>query len=109
MAINLNNISVGADGRITFGGLRSGIDFQSAIEGIIKARRIPVDTLENRAQPCRQFLDLRNQFLSPGSRQRILANYFPDREPRIDDGHQLLSRSVLVSWPDIANGLPTDV
>lgn len=48
MAINLNNISVGADGRITFGGLRSGIDFQSAIEGIIKARRIPVDTLENR-------------------------------------------------------------
>jgi flagellar hook-associated protein 2 len=47
-SINLNNLSVGADGRVTLGGLSSGIDYQAAIDAIIAARRIPVDSLENR-------------------------------------------------------------
>lgn len=47
-SINLNNLTVGSDGRVTFGGLSSGIDYQAAIDAIIAARRIPVDTLEKR-------------------------------------------------------------
>jgi flagellar hook-associated protein 2 len=47
-SINLNNLSVGKDGRVTLGGLSSGIDYQAAIDAIIAARRIPVDSLENR-------------------------------------------------------------
>lgn len=47
-SINLNNLKVGNDGRVTFGGLSSGIDYQAAIDAIIAARRIPVDTLEKR-------------------------------------------------------------
>lgn len=46
--ISLNNISIDANGRVSFGGLSSGIDYKAAIDSIIAARRIPVDTLENR-------------------------------------------------------------
>lgn len=48
MAVNLNNLSVDSSGRVTLGGISSGIDYQAAIDGIIAARRIPVDTLEKR-------------------------------------------------------------
>src|SRR3546814_10686637 len=47
-SVNLSNLTVGKDGRVTFGGLSSGIDYQAAIDAIIAARRIPVDTLEKR-------------------------------------------------------------
>jgi flagellar hook-associated protein 2 len=47
-SVNLNNLTVGKDGRVTLGGLSSGIDYQAAIDAIIAARRIPVDTMEKR-------------------------------------------------------------
>lgn len=47
-SINLNNISIDANGRVSLGGLSSGIDYKAAIDSIIAARRIPIDTLENR-------------------------------------------------------------
>lgn len=36
------------NGRVRFSGFGSGIDFQSAVEGIMEARRAPVDRLETR-------------------------------------------------------------
>lgn len=44
--LNLNSLSIGDDGRISFSGLSSGVDFQAAIDAIMAARRIPVDRLE---------------------------------------------------------------
>jgi len=44
--LNLNNINVGDDGRVSFGGTVSGIDTRSAIDNIIAAKRIPVDRIE---------------------------------------------------------------
>lgn len=44
--INLNNFSVDENGRVTVAGVGSGIDFTSAVDSIIAARRIPVDRLE---------------------------------------------------------------
>ncbi|MGE0744963.1 MAG: flagellar filament capping protein FliD [Rhodospirillales bacterium] len=46
-ALNLNSLSVDTKtGRVSFSGLSSGIDFQAAVDGIIAAKRIPVDRLE---------------------------------------------------------------
>lgn len=45
-SVNLNNFTVDENGRINFSGVGSGIDFVSAVDGIIAARRIPVDRLE---------------------------------------------------------------
>lgn len=44
--INLNNLSVDANGRVSFSGLSSGIDLEGTVDAIIAARRIPVDRLE---------------------------------------------------------------
>lgn len=46
--VNLSNFAVDSSGRVTLAGASSGIDFQSAIDAIIAARRIPVDRLETR-------------------------------------------------------------
>ncbi|WP_162913055.1 flagellar filament capping protein FliD [Rhodospirillaceae bacterium SYSU D60014] len=46
--INFSNLTVDSSGRVRFSGIGSGIDYQAAIDGIIAARRIPVDTLEDR-------------------------------------------------------------
>jgi flagellar hook-associated protein 2 len=43
--LNFNNISLDSNGRVSFSGLSSGIDFQTAVDGIIAARQLPVDTL----------------------------------------------------------------
>ena len=60
MAVNLNNISVDTNGRVTLGGISSGIDYQAAIDGIIKARRIPVDTgILVRGRPAHHVLSVR--------------------------------------------------
>jgi len=48
MAINLNNLAVDANGRVSFSGLSSGIDFKTAVDNIIAAKSIPVDKLDNR-------------------------------------------------------------
>jgi flagellar hook-associated protein 2 len=47
-ALNLNSLTVDETGRVFFSGLTSGIDFQAAVDSIIAAKRIPVDTLETR-------------------------------------------------------------
>lgn len=48
--INVSNLQVGDDGRISFSGLGSGIDFEAAVDGIIAAKRIPVDRLEAKVE-----------------------------------------------------------
>ena len=44
--LNLNSLQVSEDGRISFSGLGSGIDFEAAVDGIIAAKRVPIDRLE---------------------------------------------------------------
>lgn len=44
--LNPNSLNVGANGRVSFSGLASGINFKSAVDGIIKAKTIPVDLLK---------------------------------------------------------------
>lgn len=44
--LNLNSLNVSDDGRVSFSGLGSGIDFEAAVDGIMAAKRIPVDRLE---------------------------------------------------------------
>jgi len=46
--LNLDSLSVDSTGRVTFSGLGSGIDAAGAVDGIIAARRIPIDTIEQR-------------------------------------------------------------
>jgi flagellar hook-associated protein 2 len=48
MTINIDNINVDANGRTSFSGLSSGIDFRGAIDSIIAAKRIPIDSLETK-------------------------------------------------------------
>ena len=47
-SINLNNISLTDSGTVRFSGLSSGIDFQSAIDAIIQARRIQAVQIEDK-------------------------------------------------------------
>ena len=47
-ALNLNNLTVDSNGRATFSGLSSGIDAQGIVTDIIAAKRIPIDSIENR-------------------------------------------------------------
>lgn len=47
-SLNLDSLSVDKNGRITFSGLSSGIDARAAVDGIISAKRIPIDNLERR-------------------------------------------------------------
>lgn len=46
--INVSNLNIDENGRVTFSGLGSGIDFAAAVDNIIAARRIPVDRLETK-------------------------------------------------------------
>jgi len=48
MELNLNSLTVDANGRVSFSGISSGIDFRSVVDSMIAARRIPVDTLETK-------------------------------------------------------------
>jgi flagellar hook-associated protein 2 len=43
--LNVSGLNVDSSGRVTFSGLSSGIDIQKAIDGIMAAKQIPVDTL----------------------------------------------------------------
>lgn len=47
-ALNLNNISVDSNGRVSFGGLGTGIDIEGIVSSIIAAKQIPVDTINTR-------------------------------------------------------------
>ncbi|OKH89017.1 flagellar filament capping protein FliD [Thalassospira sp. TSL5-1] len=48
--VNLNNVYVGENGRIQLSGLSSNIDFVNVVDQMMKARRIPADTLEKRIE-----------------------------------------------------------
>lgn len=43
--LNVSGLNVDSSGKVTFSGLSSGIDIQAAINGIMAAKQIPVDTL----------------------------------------------------------------
>ena len=47
-SLNFNTLQVDDSGRVSFSGLGSGIDFESAVDGIIAAKRIPAVTPETR-------------------------------------------------------------
>ena len=46
--LNLDSLVVGQNGRAFFNGLSSGIDIQGAVDALIKAKRIPIDRMEQR-------------------------------------------------------------
>jgi flagellar hook-associated protein 2 len=46
VSLNLNSLVVDKNGRVSFSGLSSGIDFQAAVDAIIAARQIPADSLK---------------------------------------------------------------
>lgn len=48
--LNLNSLQVSENGRISFSGLGSGIDFEAAVDGIIAAKRVPIDRLETKIE-----------------------------------------------------------
>ena len=45
---NLSSLAVDANGKASFSGINSGIDFQKVVEDLIAAKRIPIDTIERR-------------------------------------------------------------
>ena len=47
-SLNLDSLSVDSSGRVSFSGLGSGIDARAAVDGIITAKRIPIDRIEQR-------------------------------------------------------------
>jgi flagellar hook-associated protein 2 len=44
-SLNLNSLTIDTNGRVSFSGLSSGIDFQKAVDAIIAAKKVPIDTL----------------------------------------------------------------
>lgn len=48
--INVSNLTIGDDGRVSFSGLGTGIDFEAAVDAIVAAKRIPVDRLEAKVE-----------------------------------------------------------
>lgn len=46
MDLNVNNLSVDSNGRVSFSGLSSNIDFQNVVDSMIAARRVPADLLQ---------------------------------------------------------------
>ena len=47
-AVSASNFKVDDSGRVSLSGLGSGIDYQSSVDAIIAAKRIPIDRLETR-------------------------------------------------------------
>ncbi len=47
-SVNLSNLTVGPDGRVSLGGASSGIDIEGIVTSIIAAKRIPIDSIETR-------------------------------------------------------------
>ena len=46
--LNLDSLTVDTSGRVSFSGLGTGIDIQAAVDGIVAARRVPIDRIEQR-------------------------------------------------------------
>ncbi|MFZ5789672.1 MAG: flagellar filament capping protein FliD [Pseudomonadota bacterium] len=62
--INLSNIGVDSSGKITFSGLSSGIDYQTLIDNIIKAKTVPVDNLKTTIDDNKKKITAYNDFKS---------------------------------------------
>lgn len=58
------SLSTNEQGRTTFSGIGSGIDFQRTVDGIIEARRAPADRLENRIENNQAQIDALNDLQS---------------------------------------------
>ena len=55
--INLNNVRVDdQSGRVSFSGIQSGIDTETAVRNIITAKRIPIDRIETQIDQNRQII-----------------------------------------------------
>ena len=55
---NFDNLKVdNTTGRVTVGGVSSGIDVQAAVDGIITARRIPIDRIQQRIDTNNERID----------------------------------------------------
>jgi flagellar hook-associated protein 2 len=46
--LNLDSLTVDKTGRVSFSGLGSGIDIQGTVDAIIEAKRLPIDSIEQR-------------------------------------------------------------
>jgi flagellar hook-associated protein 2 len=46
--LNLDTLTVDKTGRVSFSGLGSGIDIQGTVDAIIEAKRLPIDSIEQR-------------------------------------------------------------
>jgi flagellar hook-associated protein 2 len=47
-SLNFDRLVIDGNGRASFSGLSSGIDLQKAVDGLIAARRVPIDRIEQR-------------------------------------------------------------
>ncbi|MGE5146624.1 MAG: flagellar filament capping protein FliD [Candidatus Eiseniibacteriota bacterium] len=47
-SLNLNSLTIDSNGRVSFSGLSSGIDFQKAVDAIIAAKKVPIDTMSTK-------------------------------------------------------------
>lgn len=63
--LNFGNISIDQNGRVSFSGLSSGIDFQKAVDTIIAAKQVPIDrikqTISDNEKKIAEFATLKNQ------------------------------------------------
>jgi flagellar hook-associated protein 2 len=47
-SLNFDSLVIDGSGRVSFSGLSSGIDLQKAVDGLIAAKRLPIDRIEQR-------------------------------------------------------------
>lgn len=48
VSVDTSRLVVGSDGRTSFSGLGSGIDFEAAVESMVTAKRVPIDKLKTK-------------------------------------------------------------
>jgi flagellar hook-associated protein 2 len=67
-SLNFDSLVIDGSGRASFSGLSSGIDLQKAVDGLIAAKRLPIDRIEQRISSnhvkIAAFQDLRTRALN---------------------------------------------
>jgi flagellar hook-associated protein 2 len=107
--LNLNNLSVDpTTGQVSFSGLTSGIDFQGVVNAIIKARQIPIDSLNTditgRKDKIAAFNDLKT--LLTNLKQSVSKLYGAVSFQNANDDFQ--ARAVYASTTRTDGQAPTD-
>ena len=102
-SLNFNNLSVDQKtGQVSFSGLQSGIDFQGIVNSIIKARQIPVDTLQanvtSRKDQIAAYNDLKT--LLTNLKQSLSKLYGATSFQNVNDDFQAKSVSAATSRSD---------